>query len=327
MNLSLKLSFRILQISCQFRLPSTFWFIIADNAVKIATKMTPVEKKRIPEWFKVSKGKLRATRKLSTVLDREVPDTICQEARCPNRSECFTKGLLTFMILGVTCTRNCAFCSVTHGTPLPPDKSELSRILHAIKYLNLRFVVLTSPNRDDLEDGGAGHYAYIVSEIKKAFPNVKVEVLIPDFQGKEADLACVIASEPDVLNHNIETVPSLYGVARKGSVYRRSLEVLRSSKHIQPNILTKSGLMVGLGESKEELLQTFQDIRSAGVDILTIGQYLKPDKNNLDVARYYTPDEFESLKKEAEKMGFAHVFSGPLVRSSYLAEHVFDKAS
>tara|TARA_B100000427_G_scaffold185740_1_gene154478 strand:- start:615 stop:1508 length:894 start_codon:yes stop_codon:yes gene_type:complete len=280
--------------------------------------------KRLPEWFKASKGKLAATKQLSAILEAEVPNSICQEARCPNRYECFNKGVLTFMILGITCTRNCAFCSVTHGTPLPPNKNELTSILNAIEKLSLRFVVLTSPNRDDLIDGGANHYAFIVEEIKKAYPHVKVEVLIPDFQGDINALETVIQANPDVLNHNVETVPSLYSVARKGSLYDRSLTVLKNSKQINANILTKSGLMVGLGETKEELLETFKQIRSSNVDILTLGQYLKPSKDNLDVAKYYTPDEFEQLKLQAEKIGFPFVFSGPHVRSSYLADHVFD---
>ena len=283
-------------------------------------------KQRLPQWFKSSKGKLKATRTLSSILEAEVPNSICQEARCPNRSECFEKGILTFMVLGITCTRNCAFCSVTHGVPKPPNKNEVFSILSAIKRLNLRFVVLTSPNRDDLEDGGASHYAYLVSEIKKHHPEVKVEVLIPDFQGSATALDIVIAAKPDVINHNMETVPELYSVARRGSLYKRSLEVLDMTKNKAPHILTKSGVMVGLGETTTQLLATFQDIAKSQVDILTVGQYLKPDRNNLDVAKYYTPEEFESLKQSALTMGFKYVFSGPLVRSSYLAEHVFEGA-
>lgn len=279
---------------------------------------------RLPEWFRQSVGKREATRTLSTLLQQEVPNSICQEAKCPNRSECFKKGVLTFMILGTVCTRNCGFCSVAHGKPLPPDRSEIIPIFNAIEKLNLKFVVLTSPNRDELPDGGASHYAYIVSEIKSKFPHVRVEVLIPDFQGNQEHLSIVLSAKPDVLNHNIETVPSLYRKVRKGSLYQRSLDVLKNAKKIRPNALTKSGLMVGLGETKDELLSTFQDIRNAQVDILTLGQYLKPGKDNLDVVRYYALEEFEDLKSEAEKMGFKYVFSGPLVRSSYLAEHVFD---
>ena len=284
-------------------------------------------KQRLPQWFKVSKGKLNATKKLAKMLDAEVPNTICQEARCPNRYDCYNKGVLTFMILGITCTRNCAFCSVTHGMPKPPNKNELFSILSAIEKLNLKFVVLTSPNRDDLPDGGASHYAYIVSEIKKKYPKVRVEILIPDFQGNIDALKIVIAAKPDVINHNMETVPSLYSIARRGSIFKRSLQVLKDVKALAPHILTKSGVMVGLGESTEELHATFKEIATANVDILTVGQYLKPTKDNLDVAKYYELHEYENLKKEAEQMGFRYVFSGPMVRSSYFAEHVFEESN
>lgn len=280
--------------------------------------------KRLPAWFKVSRGKLAATRELSKRLNANVPNTICQEARCPNRSECFSKGLLTFMILGTVCTRNCKFCSVAHGKPLDPDKSEIVNILDTIDKLSLKFVVLTSPNRDDLPDGGSSHYAYIVSKIKENYPKVKVEVLVPDFQGNRNAIDCVIASSPDVINHNMETVPSLYTVARKGSLYKRSLDLLAYVKQASPDILTKSGVMVGLGETKEELIQTFLDISRSSVDILTVGQYLRPSSDSLEVSCYYDLEEFDYLKKEAQKLGFRFVFSGPMVRSSYLAEHVFD---
>ncbi len=283
------------------------------------------QKQKLPSWLKTSKGKLTATKKLSSILQADVPNSICQEARCPNRNECFAKGVLTFMILGITCTRNCAFCSVTHGTPLPPNRNELVSILNAIKKLNLKFVVLTSPNRDDLADGGAQHYAYIVTEIKKHYPNVKVEVLIPDFQADINALNTVIKANPDVINHNMETVPSLYTIARKGSLFNRSLDVLKHIKDVNQSMLTKSGLMVGLGETTTELLQTMEVIKTANVDILTLGQYLQPTKDNLEVAKYYTPEEFEQLKEAGLKMGYRFVFSGPMVRSSYLADSIFEK--
>jgi lipoic acid synthetase len=280
---------------------------------------------RLPSWFRSSTGKREAAETLSQNLNAEIPNTICQEARCPNRSECWSKGLLTFMILGTICTRRCQFCSVKFGKPLPPDTADLAHILNAIEQLNLRFVVLTSPNRDDLPDGGAGHYAFIVSEIKKRYQNrVKVEVLIPDFKGQAAPLATVIESGPDVINHNLETVPSLYRIARKGSLYTRSLDVLSAVKAKDPNRLTKTGVMLGLGETEDELIQTFRDIRDRNIDILTLGQYLKPDRNSLPIARYYHPKEFVYYKDIATDLGIRHVFSGPLVRSSYLAEHVFD---
>lgn len=207
---------------------------------------------------------------------------------------------------------------------MPPDLSELNQILHAIETLSLRFVVLTSPNRDDLPDGGASHYATIVSKIHAAYPEVKVEVLIPDFQGTTADLDVVLSAKPDVLNHNIETVPSLYKGIRKGSLYGRSLDVLSYIKDVSPKTLTKTGIMLGLGEDHDELLTTFKDVADRGVDILTLGQYLKPSKDNADVKKYYTPEEFELYKTLAQEAGIRYVFSGPLVRSSYLAEHVFD---
>ncbi len=279
---------------------------------------------RLPEWFRNTGGKLNATRQLSRLLEMEVPNSICQEAKCPNRSECFSKGVLTFMILGTVCTRNCGFCSVVHGKPKPPELSEIDKITSSIEKLNLRFVVLTSPNRDDLSDGGAAHYAQTVRRIKEAHPHVRVEVLIPDFKGKTTDLATVMAAVPDVLNHNLETVPSLYRTVRKGSLYDRSLTLLKTVKTINPKMLTKTGLMVGLGETRDELKRTFADIRTQNTDILTLGQYLKPDKNSLDIVRYYHPDEFEELKADAKEAGIRYVFAGPNVRSSFLAENVFD---
>jgi lipoyl synthase len=288
------------------------------------TDSSPQVPQRLPEWFRQNPGKLKATKALSTVLEMEVPNSICQEARCPNRSECFSKGVLTFMILGTVCTRNCGFCSVAHGKPLPPNLAEVEKILSSIEKLNLRFVVLTSPNRDDLPDGGASHYAYTVTKIRERFPHVRTEVLIPDFKGNIKDLETVVSARPDVLNHNIETVPSLYTTARRGSLYKRSVQLLKNVKSIDSNMLTKTGLMVGLGETEDELRAVFKDIEGIPVDILTLGQYLKPDKTSLDVKRYYHPDEFALLKKDAEACGVRYVFAGPNVRSSFLAEHVFD---
>ena len=279
---------------------------------------------RLPDWFRTSKGKLDATRALSKKLKADVPNSICEEAKCPNRFDCFKKGVLTFMILGTTCTRNCAFCSVTHGKPLSPNPDEINDIFNAIEKLSLKFVVLTSPNRDDLPDGGAAHYAYIIRGIKTRYPSVKVEVLIPDFQGDLTALKVVVDAKPDVINHNMETVPSLYTIARRGSLFQRSLDVLSAVKDMDPHMLTKSGLMVGLSETKAELSSTFSLIRSANVDILTVGQYLQPSRNNLPVAKYYSLEAFDELKQDAESYGFPYVFSGPLVRSSYLAEYVFE---
>jgi lipoyl synthase len=295
------------------------------NATKIEPEVldmsTPL---RLPEWLKQTKKKSQATKKLSQWLQKEVPNSICQEARCPNRGECFDKGVLTFMILGTVCTRNCAFCSVRHGKPMPPDITEVDQILHSIEKLSLKFVVLTSPNRDDLQDGGAQHYANIVQRIHSEYPHIKVEVLIPDFQGKTEDLDIVMAAKPDVLNHNIETVPALYKGIRKGSLYHRSLDVLSYVKEQSPTMLTKTGVMLGLGETHDQLIQTFKDVAERQVDILTLGQYLRPSKENAEVKKYYTPEEFDLYKSLAEEAGIRYVFSGPLVRSSYLAEHVFE---
>jgi len=288
------------------------------------TESSPQTPQRLPEWFRQNPGKLKATKALSQILEMEVPNSICQEARCPNRSECFAKGVLTFMILGTVCTRNCGFCSVAHGKPLAPNLAEVEKILTSIEKLNLRFVVLTSPNRDDLPDGGAAHFAYTVTRIRERFPDVRVEVLIPDFKGSMKDLETVVASRPDVLNHNIETVPSLYTTARRGSLYKRSVQLLKNVKSIDSSMLTKTGLMVGLGETEDELRAVFKDIEGIPIDILTLGQYLKPDKLSLDVKRYYHPDDFARLKTDAEACGIRYVFSGPNVRSSFLAEHVFE---
>ncbi len=278
----------------------------------------------LPGWFKQPRSKYQATRVLEEKLDGLAPNSICQEARCPNRSDCFQKGVMTFMILGTVCTRNCAFCSVMHGTPLPADLAEIEQVVGAVERLNLRFVVLTSPNRDDLPDGGASHYARMIRAIKGRFPDVKVEVLIPDFQGQQGPLEVVLAAGPDVLNHNLETVPSLYRTIRRGSEYDRSLTLLKRVKDYNLPILTKTGLMMGLGETPEEVAMVFQDIYRMKVDVLTLGQYLKPDRQSADVQKYYTPSEFDVLKQWAETAGIRYVFSGPLVRSSYLAEHVFE---
>ena len=279
---------------------------------------------RLPQWLKPKQSKLGAARHLSALLDSDIPNSICQEAKCPNRSDCYAKGVLTFMILGTICTRACAFCAVAHGKPLPPDPNEAQTLIQSIQKLKLKFVVLTSPNRDDLKDNGSGHFAMVVRSIKEALPAVKVEILIPDFKGKFDDLETAIQSKPDVANHNLETVPSLYKTIRKGSLYPRSLLVLKNMKVINPAILTKTGLMLGLGETLDELKFVFDDIVAQGVDILTLGQYPKPDKQGADVIRYYPPDEFDQLRDIALSAGIRHVFAGPLVRSSFLAESVFD---
>ena len=245
--------------------------------------------------------------------------TVCEEANCPNIGECWHHGTATFMILGGTCTRSCGYCNVTHGTPHPPDAQEPVKVASAIDALALDYVVVTSVDRDDLPDFGASHFARTIVETRARVPTCRLEVLIPDFQGDEAALRTVLDAKPDILNHNIETVPRLYRAARPGGRYPRALEVLRRSRAIAPAIPTKSGLMVGLGEEWDELVDTLRDLRDAGVSIVTIGQYLRPSLANLPMTRYYTPAEFAELKRIGLELGFGHVESGPLVRSSYHA--------
>jgi lipoic acid synthetase len=228
------------------------------------------------------------------------------------------------MILGDVCTRACSYCAVAHGRPAPVDTAEPERVAHAIEQLALNYVVITSVDRDDLKDGGAAIFAGTITETRKRLPACRIEVLIPDFQGKEEPLRTVLAARPDVLNHNTETVPRLYRMARSGGRYPRTLELLDRSRTIAPDIPTKTGLMVGLGEEREELLQTFRDLRDVGCQILTIGQYLRPTQSHAPMTRYYTPDEFRDLKQVALDMGFVHVESGPLVRSSYHANETAD---
>ena len=245
--------------------------------------------------------------------------TVCEEANCPNIGECWHHGTATFMILGDTCTRSCGYCNVVHGTPKPPDADEPIKVASAIHALDLSYVVVTSVDRDDLPDFGATHFARTIVETRARIPSCRLEVLIPDFQGDDASLRIVLEARPDVLNHNIETVPRLYRTARPGGRYARALDVLRRSREYAPDIPTKSGLMVGLGEEWDEVVATLRDLRDAGVSIVTIGQYLRPSLANLPMVRYYTPAEFAELKRIGFELGFGHIESGPLVRSSYHA--------
>jgi lipoic acid synthetase len=245
--------------------------------------------------------------------------TVCESAQCPNIGECWNHKTATFMLLGNLCTRRCGFCAVPKGKPEPIDYEEPLRVAEAVDRLGLKFAVVTSVNRDDDSIGGARVFAETIREIRKRQPDCSVEVLIPDFQGREDCLRIVLDAKPDILNHNTETVPRLYRVARSGARYPRTLELLRRAKEIDPTTITKTGLMVGIGEETSELLEVFCDLAAQKVDILTVGQYLAPSKNHLPVKRMYTPDEFAFLKQEAMKMGFKHVESGPLVRSSYHA--------
>jgi len=245
--------------------------------------------------------------------------TVCESAQCPNIGECWNHKTATFMLLGNLCTRRCGFCAVPKGKPEPIDYDEPIRVGEAVERLGLKFAVVTSVNRDDDNIGGATVFAETIREIRKRQPDCSVEVLIPDFQGREDCLRIVLDAKPNILNHNTETVPRLYRVARSGARYQRTLDLLRRAKEIDPTTITKTGLMVGIGEEARELLEVFRDLAAQHVDILTVGQYLAPSKNHLPVKRMYTPDEFAFLKQEAMKMGFKHVESGPLVRSSYHA--------
>jgi lipoic acid synthetase len=272
-----------------------------------------------PDWLKVRAPGSENYHRLKGLMRGLGLHTVCEEANCPNIGECWHHGTATFMILGSTCTRSCGYCNVTHGTPHAPDEQEPVKVASAIHALELSYVVVTSVDRDDLPDFGASHFARTIRETRARIPSCRLEVLIPDFQGDETALRTVLDARPDVLNHNIETVPRLYRTARPGGRYPRALDVLRRSHEIAPDIATKSGLMVGLGEEWDEVVATLRDLRAAGVNIVTIGQYLRPSLANLPMARYYTPAEFAELKRIGLELGFGHVESGPLVRSSYHA--------
>jgi lipoic acid synthetase len=277
-----------------------------------------------PEWLKVrAPGSPRYLR-LKGLMRELALHTVCEEARCPNIGECWHHGTATFMILGDVCTRACAYCAVSHGRPTGVDATEPARVADAIGAMALQHAVITSVDRDDLPDGGATIFAETIRETRVRVPGCRIEVLIPDFQGSESALRTVLDAGPDVLNHNIETVPRLYRMARSGGRYPRSLELLDRSRRCKPAIPTKTGIMVGLGEEVEEVVSVLDDLRSVGVSILTIGQYLRPSPKHAPMARYYHPDEFAALKRTALEKGFAHVESGPLVRSSYHAHEQAD---
>ncbi len=274
---------------------------------------------RKPAWLKV-KAPGGATYLSVQRMMRDLRlHTVCEEAHCPNIGECWEHRAATFMILGDVCTRNCAYCAVAHGTPVALDPEEPVRLAGAVEQMELRHVVITSVDRDDLENGGAEIFAACVREIRRRLPDTTVEVLIPDFKGSETALRLVMDAAPDILNHNLETIERLYRIARPGGRYSRALELLRRAKALRPDGLTKSGLICGLGEEWDELLVAMRDLRAQDVDILTVGQYLRPSDGHLPIARWYTPDEFAELKRHGLAMGFRHVESGPLVRSSYHA--------
>ncbi len=277
-----------------------------------------------PEWLKVRAPGSPNYLRLRSLMRGLGLHTVCEEARCPNIGECWHHGTATFMILGDVCTRACAYCAVAHGRPDPVDTEEPIRLAEAVETLALTYVVITSVDRDDLKDGGASIFADSIRETRARRPECRIEVLIPDFQGNEAALRTVLDARPDILNHNTETVPRLYRMARSGGRYRRTLELLGRSRRYAPDIPTKSGIMVGLGETDDELAATLRDLREVGCRILTLGQYLRPSPAHAAMVRYYHPDEFAALKALALDMGFVHVESGPLVRSSYHAHETAD---
>jgi lipoic acid synthetase len=277
-----------------------------------------------PDWLKVRAPGSPSYLRLKGLMRELGLHTVCEEARCPNIGECWNHGTATFMILGDVCTRACSYCAVAHGRPAEVDRQEPQRVASAIATLGLDYVVITSVDRDDLPDGGASIFAATIRETRQRLPTCRIEVLIPDFQGDERALHTVLDARPDVLNHNTETVPRLYRMARSGGRYARTLELLDRSRIYAPEIATKTGLMVGLGEEHDELVATFRDLRQVGCGILTIGQYLRPTEAHAPMVRYYHPDEFRDLKAIALDLGFVHVESGPLVRSSYHAHETAD---
>ena len=277
-----------------------------------------------PPWLKKRIPPIQEIEKVRSILDGATLHTVCEEARCPNLGECFSKGTATFLILGRVCTRNCGFCAVEHGAPPPLDEKEPENAARAVREMGLRYVVITSVTRDDLPDGGASHYARVIRAIRALDRKIRIEVLIPDFQDNLQALITVIEEGPDVLNHNVETVPRLYPLVRPQADYGRSLRLLKRAKERSPNILTKSGWMLGLGEERSEVLDLMRDLREAGVDFVTIGQYLQPRQDRLPVVRYVPPEEFDELRKTGEAIGFKSVASGPFVRSSYHASRMFE---
>ncbi|MBQ4122133.1 lipoyl synthase [bacterium] len=278
--------------------------------------------KRLPEYLKKGIIDTEKTKTVRQILKNNCLNTVCESARCPNKSECYAKNTATFLIMGTKCTRNCRFCNISCEKPEPLNPLEPEKIADAVKKLGLKYVVITSVTRDDLSDGGASHFANVINKVREFNQDVKIEVLTPDFKGDEKSIDIVIAAKPDVFNHNIETVPSLYKKARPQAVYERSLDFLKYVKQ-KSNILTKTGLMLGLGEKKEELIQVFKDLVAIDCDIVTIGQYIQPSKHHLEVERFYEPAEYNELTKLAKKIGIKHTVFSPLTRSSYNASSVF----
>lgn len=282
------------------------------------------ERLKKPRWIKAKLPKtkdIHRVKELKNIMREKGLHSVCEEASCPNLGECFGHGTATFMIMGDICTRKCPFCDVTHGRPKPLDQNEPAHLADTVEAMRLKYVVITSVDRDDLRDGGAQHFANVVTALRIKQPHLKIETLVPDFRGRlTVALETLIQSPPDVLNHNLETVPRLYEEARPGADYQASLDLLKRFKEMSPDVVTKSGLMVGLGETMEELVQVMRDLRAHNVDMLTVGQYLQPSQYHLGVKKYWTPEEFKQVEEAGYKMGFTNVASGPMVRSSYHAD-------
>ena len=295
--------------------------IDAAKTARIPIKIVPQPSMRKPEWIRMKVPDSARFQEIKQVLRDNNLHTVCEEASCPNIGECFSGGTATFMILGDICTRRCPFCDVAHGKPLPPDPNEPENLARTIAQMRLKYVVITSVDRDDLTDGGAQHFVDCIQAVRAHSPHIKIEVLVPDFRGR-LDIALEILRKapPDVMNHNLETVPRLYKQARPGSDYHHSLQLLKRFSEMYPHIPTKSGLMLGLGETDEEIIAVMQDLRNHDVSMLTLGQYLQPSVHHLPVMRYVVPAIFEALKAKADAMGFNNTASGPMVRSSYHAD-------
>ena len=299
-----------------------------EKTARNPIKIVPLQQRlRKPEWIRVKPGSGAGYNDVKRILRENQLHTVCEEASCPNIGECFSKGTATFMILGDICTRRCPFCDVAHGKPQPPDAGEPENLARSIGLLRLKYAVITSVDRDDLRDGGAGHFADCLTAIRASAPATRLEILVPDFRGRlETALDALSRSLPDVFNHNLETVPRLYPLARPGAEYAHSLKLLKDFKARFPQVLTKSGLMLGLGETDEEVLQVMRDLRAHEVNMLTIGQYLQPSDGHLPVLRYAPPETFAMLERAAKEMGFSHAACGPMVRSSYFADEQAQRA-
>jgi lipoic acid synthetase len=291
------------------------------KTARIPIKVVPAERLKKPDWIRVRLGDSHRFNEVKEALRSHGLNTVCEEASCPNIGECFGKGTATFMILGDLCTRRCPFCDVAHGRPKPPDAEEPARLADTIAAMKLSYVVITSVDRDDLRDGGAEHFVACIRAVRERSPRTRIEVLVPDFRGRlDVALQKLSLAPPDVMNHNLETVPRLYKQARPGADYAHSLRLLKDFKARHPNVPTKSGLMVGLGESDDEIVEVMRDLRAHDVDMLTIGQYLQPTAHHLPVLRYVEPAQFERYQQIAADLGFVHAACGPLVRSSYHAD-------